>query len=256
MENKNMMGEFIRDLRKEKGLTQEKLGHMLGVTDKAVSKWETDESNPEIRILPKLSEILGVSVDELLKCEKRDEKGEREDFTKKENAKNYSASKNGNEEQKEKREEANQAFSFFESENFGLEKVATREYVSKKKTKKGKPYIHINFNKLNSKAEGIIAIGIRAKGIISIGILSFGIVSFGLLSFGILAFGVAAFGLIGAFGSVAAAIVAAFGGVAIGFFAFGGVAIGFFAFGGVAIGYFAHTGLSGFAEGVRVFYHG
>ena len=66
MEDKTTMGKRISDLRKGKGLTQEQLAQRLGVTPQAVSKWENDLSCPDIALLPRLSEELGVSIDELL----------------------------------------------------------------------------------------------------------------------------------------------------------------------------------------------
>lgn len=69
----NEFGDFLYNLRKEKGMTQNELASILGVTNKAVSKWETGESMPETSQLVPLSEIFGVSVDELLKG-KREEK--------------------------------------------------------------------------------------------------------------------------------------------------------------------------------------
>ena len=60
------ISERICQLRKSKGLTQEKLGSMLGVTSQAVSKWEKGESFPDILILPDLCEILGITADALL----------------------------------------------------------------------------------------------------------------------------------------------------------------------------------------------
>ncbi|MDY0316143.1 MAG: helix-turn-helix transcriptional regulator [Acholeplasmatales bacterium] len=56
----------IRKLRKEKGFTQLQLAEMLNITDKAVSKWELGEGNPDIGLLPKISQIFGVTVDYLL----------------------------------------------------------------------------------------------------------------------------------------------------------------------------------------------
>ncbi len=64
------VGRFISELRKEKGLTQKELAEKLSITDKAVSKWETGRSAPDISILVSLSEILGVSVVEILQGEK------------------------------------------------------------------------------------------------------------------------------------------------------------------------------------------
>ena len=60
------LGERIAQLRKEKGLKQDELAEMLGITPQAVSKWENDQTCPDISLLPKLAEILSVTVDELL----------------------------------------------------------------------------------------------------------------------------------------------------------------------------------------------
>lgn len=60
------LGAKIAALRKEKGMTQLELAHQLGITDKAVSKWERDLSCPDVGSLPKLAQILGVTVDELM----------------------------------------------------------------------------------------------------------------------------------------------------------------------------------------------
>lgn len=57
-------GEMVRTLRSEKGMTQLDLARKMGVTDKAVSKWERDLSIPDVGSLPKLAEELGVSVDD------------------------------------------------------------------------------------------------------------------------------------------------------------------------------------------------
>ncbi len=64
--NNSDMGKFISELRREKGLTQKELAEKLNVTDKAVSKWETGRSAPDISLLVSLSEIFGVTVVEIL----------------------------------------------------------------------------------------------------------------------------------------------------------------------------------------------
>ena len=64
------MGKFISELRKEKGLTQKDIGDKLNITDNSVSKWERGINAPDIYYLGPLSEILGVSVKELLNGEK------------------------------------------------------------------------------------------------------------------------------------------------------------------------------------------
>lgn len=60
------LGNRIAMLRRKKELKQDALAEMLGVSPQAVSKWENDQSCPDISLLPKLSQILGVTVDELL----------------------------------------------------------------------------------------------------------------------------------------------------------------------------------------------
>lgn len=60
------MGETICNLRKEKGMTQKDLADRLGITDKAVSKWERNVAYPDTATIPALAEILGISVEELL----------------------------------------------------------------------------------------------------------------------------------------------------------------------------------------------
>lgn len=59
-------GKFIANCRKELGLTQAALGEKLGITDRAVSKWETGKSLPDASIMLELCEILGINVNELL----------------------------------------------------------------------------------------------------------------------------------------------------------------------------------------------
>ena len=63
---KQTLGMMISSLRKEKGMTQLELAGKMGVTDKAVSKWERDLSFPDINSIPKLAEVFEVSVDELM----------------------------------------------------------------------------------------------------------------------------------------------------------------------------------------------
>lgn len=60
------MGELIRAARTERGLKQRELAERLGVTDKAVSKWENNGSCPDIALLIPLAEVLGLEVTELL----------------------------------------------------------------------------------------------------------------------------------------------------------------------------------------------
>ena len=66
------IGRFIADRRKNANLTQAQLAEKLGITDKAVSKWERGISMPDSSIMLELSDILGISVNELLCGEKID----------------------------------------------------------------------------------------------------------------------------------------------------------------------------------------
>ena len=60
------IGKRIAALRRETNLKQDDLAQILEVSPQAVSKWENDQTCPDISLLPKLAKILGVSVDELL----------------------------------------------------------------------------------------------------------------------------------------------------------------------------------------------
>ena len=68
--NQFKIGKFIAECRKEKGLTQMQLSEKLGITDKAVSKWERGIAMPDTSIMLELCDILGISVNELLNGEK------------------------------------------------------------------------------------------------------------------------------------------------------------------------------------------
>lgn len=62
----NATGRFIAQLRKQNGYTQKDLAEKLMVTDKAISRWETGKGLPDTSLLKPLSDVLGVSVGELL----------------------------------------------------------------------------------------------------------------------------------------------------------------------------------------------
>ena len=69
--NGNLFGKFLCSLRMEKELSQTQLGDMLGVTDEVVSKWENGRAKPNTDLFPQLSEIFGVTVEELFACRRR-----------------------------------------------------------------------------------------------------------------------------------------------------------------------------------------
>lgn len=184
--------EKLTELRRSKGWSQEQLGEQLGVTRQTVSKWELGSTTPELEKLAKMSEIFGVSTDELIKGEAPEPAGALQ-------------------------------------ETKPLRSRLHFEYKSSRIVR-GIPLLHINFGAGRYTAKGIFAFGNKAVGIVAGGFLSLGAVSFGLLSAGILSFGTLAAGGL-AFGAAAAG-AGAFGGLAAGWLAFGGAACGMYAVGG------------------------
>ncbi len=67
------MGQRIAQLRKTKGLSQEELAELVGVSRQAVSKWELDEAQPEASKIILLAQALGVTTDQLLLGEEADQ---------------------------------------------------------------------------------------------------------------------------------------------------------------------------------------
>ena len=65
------IGNKISDYRKNRGMTQDALAQLLGVTNQAVSKWESGQACPDIQLLPLLADVFETTVDELLGREKR-----------------------------------------------------------------------------------------------------------------------------------------------------------------------------------------
>ncbi len=195
------LGEKIYRLRAEKGLSQEAFGDMLGVSRQSVSKWETDQSQPELEKIVAISELFEVSTDYLLK------------------------------ENLEKPQTARTADD--------VEPVHVRpkrphfEYKSKK-TIKGIPLVHVNFGPGLYRAKGILAIGNIATGVLAIGFLSAGIVDVGLLAFGVLAIGTVALGLI-SMGTLAVGCIA-MGAFTFGIFCMGALNFGQFCFGALSFG--------------------
>lgn len=66
-------GEYLKKLRTEKGLSQDALGEVLGISRQSVSKWEQGNSTPDIDNIGKLAEFYGVSIDSLVKGEPDEE---------------------------------------------------------------------------------------------------------------------------------------------------------------------------------------
>ncbi len=211
------LGEKIYRLRTELGLSQETFGEQLGVSRQSVSKWETDQSVPELDKIVAISEFFGVSTDQLLK--------ETEDVpVKSARAQDTAENAYGSEETSP------------ENGVFRLEYRPGRrphyEYKSKKMVG-NLPLVHINLG-VGGRAKGVIAIGMVAQGWFALGLAAMGGFSIGIVSLGLLSFATFAFGLI-SFGSFSVGIIS-FGAIAVGIFSMGALTFGQFAFGASARG--------------------
>lgn len=145
--------EKLQMLRKEKGISQEALAEMLGVSRQAISKWESGTAFPETDKMITLCEIFGVTLDSLI----RD--GELH------------------------KDNQNTA-----SEPFWISRGKYYEYKSKR-TLLGPPLVHINIGRGRRRAKGIVAIGNISTGIVSAGLVSAGILSCGVVSAGLVGSG-------------------------------------------------------------------
>lgn len=204
-------GERLYQLRKQKYISQEELADIMNVTRQSISKWELDQTYPDIDNLVALAKYFDVSVDFLVTGEEETTANEQVQEDLNQNAGEQNAQTNNN----------------LDAWHY--------EYKSKKMYK-GIPLIHVNLGIGLYCAKGIIAIGNIAKGVVAIGGLSLGVISVGALALGLLAFGGLAMGLILALGGFAASALVSLGGIAIGTYAIGGIAIGFYkAIGGIAV---------------------
>ena len=66
------IGNYLSELRRERGITQEELGRELGVSNKTVSRWETGTYLPPVEMLQALSNKYGISINEILAGERLD----------------------------------------------------------------------------------------------------------------------------------------------------------------------------------------
>ena len=216
--------EKLQKLRKEKGLSQEAMAEMLGVSRQAISKWESGQTFPETDKLLTLSGIFGVTLDSLIKD------GE----TQIDNNNTVSTP-------------------------YWLTRGRVYEYKSKR-TICGLPLVHVHIGSGLKTAKGIIAIGNIAQGIISIGLLATGLLSVGLLSIGLIGLGVLSVGLLLAIGAISIGTFS-IGAVAIGIVTLGAVSIGVYSIGAFAVGSrvavgdhaYAPLAVGRVAKGVQVF---
>ena len=197
--------EKLISLRRQKGLSQEQLGEMIGVSRQTVSKWELDDTTPEMEKLIQLCDIFNISMDTLA--------GRNTD---KSDTGNYSSSHDGN------------CSNTWSPHNYAFH----YEYRSSR-TFCGLPLVHINVGRGIFKAKGIIAVGTVASGFIPFGLVSAGLLSFGIVSLGLISFATVSIGLL-----------LSVGGISIGTFAVGGIAVGVFALGGCAFGVYSIGGFS------------
>lgn len=66
-------GSFLKELRKEKGLTQEQLSEILGVTNRSISRWENGVNMPDFDLVIEIANYFGVSIDEFLNGERKND---------------------------------------------------------------------------------------------------------------------------------------------------------------------------------------
>lgn len=198
------LGEKIYILRTEHGLSQEAFGESLGVSRQSVSKWETNQSVPELDKIVAICDLFGVTTDYLLRDNM--EMGVREQVE----PASYVAGHGGYSSQK-----------------------LHYEYKSKKMIG-NLPLIHIHFGLGLYRAKGVIAIGNIAEGALAVGFLAVGGLPIGLISVGLFAFAVLAVGIL-AFGSFAFGVITA-GAVSVWIFSMGALSFGQFAFGAYARG--------------------
>lgn len=240
------LGEKIYSLRVKNGLSQEAFGEKLGVSRQSVSKWETDQSVPELDKIVMISELFTVTTDYLLKESAAEPAsgqwkgttaaGGPGQWNGASTAAGGSGQWNGVSTAAEgsgqwtKASGAEQASDVWgESSDTEQDAYECRgravvkrgfsyEYKSKRSWR-GMPLVHVNIG-FGRSAKGVIAIGLAAKGIVAIGLLlSAGIVAIGGIALGDFAIGVVA---MGAF--------------CVGIFSMGALAVGQFSFGAIAIG--------------------
>lgn len=203
------LGEKIYRLRTEHGMSQESFGDMLGVSRQSVSKWETDQSQPELDKVIAISEMFAVSTDYLLK---------------------------------EKQPEESAANSYYEGESGNVQtpliivqKPSFHYEYKSKRTLMGLPLVHVNIGLKPVRAKGVIAIGNAAQGIVAIGIAGMGVITLAPVGIGLLlAIGCVVVGSV-ALGSLAVGVIA-MGALCCGIFTMGAVAVGQFSYGALALG--------------------
>ena len=184
------LGEKIYRLRVERGLSQEAFGEMLNVSRQSVSKWETDQSLPEVDKIVAISEMFGVSTDYLLKeSEKRAA----------ETARTF--------EYEYKSQKSWRGLPFVHV-HIGIRPVRAKGVIA-----------------IGNIAQGVIAIGIVGMGVVTLAVVGVGILlAIGSIVVGGIALGSLAAGIV-TFGALSVGIFS-MGAVAVGQFSYGALALG------------------------------
>ena len=76
--NQVKIGEFLRELRKGKGLTQEQLAEQFNISRRSVSRWETGSNMPDVGLLIEIADFFDVDICEIIDGERKSEKVEKE----------------------------------------------------------------------------------------------------------------------------------------------------------------------------------
>ena len=242
------LGEKIYSLRVKNGLSQEAFGEKLGVSRQSVSKWETDQSVPELDKIVMISELFTVTTDYLLKESAAEPaSGQWKGTTAAGGPGQWNGASTAAEGfgQWTKASGAEQASDVWgESSDTEQDAYECRgravvkrgfsyEYKSKRSWR-GMPLVHVNIG-FGRSAKGVIAIGLAAKGIVAIGLAGLGVITLAPVGIGLLlSAGIVAIGGI-ALGDFAIGVVA-IGAFCVGIFSMGALAVGQFSFGAIAIG--------------------
>ena len=255
------LGEKIYSLRVKNGLSQEAFGEKLGVSRQSVSKWETDQSVPELDKIVMISELFTVTTDYRVKESAAEPAsgqwkgttaaGGPGQWNGASTAAGGSGQWNGVSTAAEgsgqwtKASGAEQASDVWgESSDTEQDAYECRgravvkrgfsyEYKSKRSWR-GMPLVHVNIG-FGRSAKGVIAIGLAAKGIVAIGLAGLGVITLAPVGIGLLlSAGIVAIGGI-ALGDFAIGVVA-MGAFCVGIFSMGALAVGQFSFGAIAIG--------------------
>ena len=208
------LNERLASLRRRAGYSQEGLAERLGISRQAVSKWEGGQSQPDVARLVQLSELYEVSLDQLIKgvpapCPALPDAAV----------------------QMPGEAEICRGCPWRDVQRTVDEAIRAHpahweyEYQTSR-TLWGMPLVHIHLarNRLNARAQGVLAIGNCASGIVSVGLFARGIFSAGVCSLGLVSLGALSAGMV------------SLGALALGALAVGNIAVGLVAFGNMAVG--------------------